>query len=241
MKSSSSFKRLAAVALAMVCLHGGAFASTVFWGSEFEDLLFTSSGQELDTSFSFEIGTFGGFIPTYQNVDQWAANWKVFDRAFDPDANGWNAADQFFVGTVEHNTLGGSDSPDANPADVFVQGERIYLWVYNSKSIVPGSEWALVTDTVLAGDVAAQWAIPDPLDPPGTSYELKLVDADTAVIGGVNNVQGAGDYSATPPAFTIQTAVVPEPGSALLLLAAAATFATRRASRRPTPTRTTLA
>lgn len=232
MKSSSHFKRLAAIVLAMACLHGGASASTIFWGSEFNDLLFDSNGQALDTTYSFEIGTFGAFVPTYANIDQWAANWKVFDRAFDPDANGWNAVDQFFVGTVDHNSLGGSDSPDANPADVFIQGERIYLWAYNSKDIVPTSEWALVTDAVLAGNVANQWVIPDPADPPGTSYELRLLDADTAIVGGVNNVQGDGEFNATPGTFSLQTAVVPEPGSALLLFAAAFSFATRRATRR---------
>ncbi|MGV3659671.1 MAG: PEP-CTERM sorting domain-containing protein [Prosthecobacter sp.] len=239
MKRSSHFKRLAATALTMACLQGGALASTVFWGSEFNDLLFDSNANTLDTSFSFEIGTFGGFIPTYQNIDQWVANWKVFDRAFDPDANGWNALDQFFVGTVDHNTSGNSESPDANPLDVFVQGEKIYLWVYNSKALEDGSEWALVTDSVLAGNTASQWVIPDPLDPPGTSYELKLVDADDVVIGGVNGVQGEGGFNATPPGFSLQTAVVPEPGSGLLIFAAAAALLTRRASRRIS--RTTMA
>ena len=119
-------------------------ASTVFWGSAFNDNLFDSNGQPLDSTYSFEIGSFGSFVPTYQNVDQWTANWKVIDRAFDPDANGWNTTDQFFVGTVGMTTSGTSDSPDANPSDVFAQGETIYLWAYNSKIIVPSSEWALV-------------------------------------------------------------------------------------------------
>lgn len=232
MKRSSHFKRLAATALTVACLQGGALASQVVLSSEFNDLLFDSNGNTLDTTFSFEIGTFGGFIPTYQNIDQWAANWHVFERAYDPDANGWNAVDQFFVAQADHNTSGNSESPDANPLDVFIQGEKIYLWVYNSKDILPTSEWALVTDSVISGNTAEQWVIPDPMDLPPISHEMKLVDADDVIIGGVNGVQGEGTFNATPPAFSLQTAVVPEPGSGLLVLAAAAAFLQRRGSRR---------
>lgn len=225
-----AFKPLLALVLALVWLCGSATASTVFWGSAFNDNLFDSTGQPLDTTYSFEIGSFGAFVPTYQNVDQWAANWKVFDRAFDPDANGWNAVEQFFVGTVDHNIAGGSDSPDANPGDFFAQGEIAYLWAYNSKSIVPGSEWALVTDGVATGDSGDDWIFPDPSNTLG-SFNWQLSDANSAIIGGANGVQGPGSYSATPGLFSLQTAVVPEPGSALLLLAAAATHVIRRVRR----------
>jgi hypothetical protein len=230
MKTTSYLPRLLCLALALAWTPG-AQASTVFWGSVFNDNLFDSAGNTLDATYSFEIGTFtGGFTPTYQNVDQWEANWHVIDRAFDPDSNGWNSIDQFFVGTVGFNTDGTSDSPDANPADVFSQGNVVYLWTYNSKSIVPGSEWALVTDGVTGGDTGDDWNIPDPLDT-GGSYNWQLSDANGAVIGGANGVQGPGTYSATPGVFSLQTAVVPEPGSAFLLLAAAAAHLARRARR----------
>jgi hypothetical protein len=234
MKTPSRLPKFLCLALALAWMQG-AQASTVFWGSQFNDLLFDSNGQPLDTSYSFEIGSFGAFVPTYQNVDQWAANWKVFDRAFDPDANGWNAVEQFFVGTVDHNALGGSDSPDANPADVFVQGEQAYLWVFNSKTIVPSSEWALVADTSSVGNLGDRWIFPDPADPPGTSYDWQLGDADQAIIGGANSIQGDGTFFTNPGTFSLQTAVVPEPGSALLLIVGAAAFLTRRTVRRLSP------
>lgn len=230
MKTPSIIRQtlLAVIAAAICSMTFQARASTIFWGSEFNDLLFDSNGVALDTSYSFEIGSFGAFVPTYQNVDLWTANWKVFDRAFDPDANGWNAADQFFVGTVDHNALGGSDSPDANPADVFAQGEVAYLWVYNSKDIVPTSEWALVMDGSSIGNLGNQWIFPDPADPPGTSYNWQLSDADTSIIGGVQSVRGAGDYTVDPGTYSLQTAVVPEPGSSLLLMIAAGVWAVAR-------------
>jgi hypothetical protein len=230
MKTPSYLPRLLCFALALAWTHG-AQASTVFWGSNFNDNLYDSTGTALDSTYSFEIGTFGAFTPTYQNVDQWQANWHVIDRAFDPDSNGWNSSQQFFVGTVDLQTDGTSNSPDANPADVFTQGDTVYLWAYNSKIIVPGSEWALVTEVGNTGTLSGDpWVVPNPADTTG-SYNWNLSDASTAVIGGANGVQGPGGYSTTPPVFSLQTAVVPEPGSAFLLLAAAAAHLTRRSRR----------
>lgn len=197
-------------------------ASTIFWGSDFNDLLFDSSEQPLDGSFSFEIGSFAaGFVPTTSNINDWAANWKVFDRAFDPtpadpndgDPEGWNTVDQFFVGTVEHTATGGSSSPDANPSDIFAQGEVVYLWVYNTKNREVGTEWALVTDGTNTGDTSSDWVFPDPADPSSVSYDWQLADADLAIYGGLNGTTGGGQP------FTIQTSLVPvpEPGSMLLM------------------------
>jgi len=222
--------RLLCLALALAWTHG-AQASTVFWGSNFNDDLFDSSGNALDATFTFEIGTFtGGFTPTYQNVDQWQANWHVIDLAFDPDANGWNSTEQFFGGTVDFHLDGTSESTRYTSPDVFTQGDTVYLWAFNSKVIVPSSEWALVTDGSPVGDLADDWAIPDPTDT-GGSYTWQLTDANTSVIGGANGVQGPGTHSPTPGTFSLQTAVVPEPGSAFLLLAAAAAHLTRRTRR----------
>lgn len=236
MKSLSFFTPLRAGLLALAWMCGSASASTVFWYSVFNDLLYDSNGQPLDGTYSFEIGTFGSFTPTYQNVDQWEANWKVFDRTFDPtpldpndgDPEGWNVLDQFFTATVNHDTFGHSDSPDANPADVFAMDEQVYLWAFNSKSIVPTSEWALVTDFDTLSNSASPWLIPDPSDTLG-SFDWQLADADAAIIGGVNGIQSDGGFNVTPSLFSLQTAVVPEPGSVILLLAAAAAHVIRRA------------
>lgn len=236
--NSSTFTAFRTGLLALAWMGGSAMGSTIFWGSQFQDNLFDSNGQALDGSYSFEVGTFGAFVPTLSNADQWAANWKVLDRAFDPtpldpndgDPEGWNVIDQFFVGTVGHDTSGFSDSPDANPTDVFAENEKVYLWVYNSKLIAPTSEWALVTDSTFVGNSSNDWLIPDPADTTG-SYDWQLADADDALYGGVNGVQFAGQFAVTPPTFSLQTAVVPEPGSAFLLFAAFAAHFIRRTRR----------
>jgi hypothetical protein len=237
MKKTSSLPRLLCLAVVLAWTHG-AQASTVYWNSSFGDNLFDSSGNALDATYSFEVGTFtGGFTPTYQNVDQWQANWHVLDRAYDPDANGWNPepipVGQYFLGGFDFNLDGSSNSPDASPADIFTMGDTVYLWAYNSKSIVPGSEWALVTDGSPVGDQTDDWVIPNTAD--SNSYYWQLTDANSTIIGGANDVQGPGTYSTTPGAFSLQTAVVPEPGSAFLLLAAAAAHLTRRARRMTRP------
>jgi len=225
---------LASCAIAwLASLSGRATASTITWTSNFNDLLFQSNGQPLDASFFFEIGVFTpGFTPTTANMPQWEANWLVFDRAFDPDANGWNATDQFFVGTADHTPGGGSTSPDADPLSVFPQNSTAYLWVYNSKAITSASEWALVTDGTNTGDVANDWLFPDPANTAGF-YEWWLADANDVIFGGVNGAEGAGDFTVTPPAFSLQThaSPVPEPSAALLMLIAAWSFAVRRENR----------
>lgn len=224
------------LALALMC--SSAQGSTIAWGSVFQDTLFDSNGVALDGTYSFEVGTFGVFVPTIHNIALWEANWKVFDRAYDPtpldpndgDPNGWNVIDQFFVGTETHDTSGFSASPDANPTDVFAENEKVYLWAYNSKDIVSTSEWALVTDSNFASNLSDDWLIPDPADV-GGSFNWQLEDADDALFGGVNGVQYEGVFAATPPSFSLQTAVVPEPGSALLLFAAFAAHFIRRTRR----------
>jgi hypothetical protein len=222
---------------ALLLLSSPSMASTINWSSEVNSILVTSTNVELGTSFSFEIGTFSpGFIPTFHNTNQWEANWMVFDRAFDPtpeneldgDPEGWNTIDNFFVGASEHLVTGTSDSLHTTPGAVFNQGTVAYLWVYNSKSIVPSSEWALVTDSALTGDTGNNWIFPDPNDPPGTSYEWKLGDADLAIVGAVNGNRGEGTFTVDPGAYQIQTHVVPEPGSVILVMLSLVGWAVRR-------------
>lgn len=202
-------------------------AASISWGSDFSSFpipeLLNSTGAPLDASYSFEIGSFGSlFTPTMGNIADWQANWKVFDRSYDPtpadpndgDPFGWNPG-LFFVGVETLNALGGSDSPDANPADVFGVGEVAYVWAYNSKNIVPGTEWALAMDS---NNSPTSWRFAAPTDP-DSAWSLATVN--TAIIGSVN----------PSPLLALQTAPVPEPSSAFLLFAAAATHLIRRARR----------
>lgn len=195
-------------------------ASTIFWGSAFDaDVLLDAGGQPLGGEFSFEIGSFdNGFVPTSGNYNDWAANWKVFDRAYDPtptipddgDPEGWSEENQAFAGTVDHQFDGTSSSGDADPTFVFQQGTVVYLWVYNTKDRNAGTEWALVTDGVSTGDSFSDWVFPDPADT-GGSHDWQLGDADLAIYGSLADIPGGG--------ITLQTSLVPvpEPGSLVLV------------------------
>ena len=180
--------------------------------------MFDSLGSSLDDSFSFELGTFDtGFTPTAGNLSDWGANWNVLDRVTAPAASGWDSGASIFSGNMTFDGSLVSLSSAADPSYSFITGSQIYLWAYNSQTLAPGNEWALVTRT---GDVdfpTEAWSIPDAAETINTS--LTLTAADTVVYGGVNNVQGAGSYDtgAAPSSFALQTHAIPEPSSALLL------------------------
>jgi hypothetical protein len=203
-----------ALATASVCSLKGA---TMHWGTLPNDVLLDSAGNALTADFVFELGTFaGGFVPTDSNVFEWEANWMVFDAAV--VGTGWNPAGQEVVRSANHTAGGGSDSIFADPGDVFDQGAVAYLWVYNTKDLsgtLP--EWALLEDVDNGPNLFASWEFPDPSEQSGESYDLQTRDLDSPILGGVNSVRGAGLFALEPPVFTIQTAVVPEPGAGLLL------------------------
>lgn len=205
---------------------GAAPAATIYWGSASNDLLFDSAGTPLDNTFTFELGTFGSFLPEASNVDQWLSNWKILDRLIAPAASGWNSSDSFFSGTLAIQSDGTSNrGADLGTNFVFAAGEQAYIWVYNSLGIIPGSEWALVTNDSSDGNTADDWIVPPLPDPCGCtggaeSLEWRLSLATVPQYGGVNDEYGEGDVSVVPPTFSLQTATIPEPSTGFLILVA---------------------
>lgn len=204
--------------------------STIYLSSLANDVFLDSNGSALDGAYTFEWGTFEvGFTPDSENLDQWASNWKVFDAAI--AGNGWNPAGTEVYQQADHASTGASTSGFSNPLHTFGEGDAAYLWVYSTKDIYTSPEWALLADLNKTSNLFPDsWVIPDPALQNGESFDWHTRDLDTAVWGGVNNVQGSGEYTVAPASFTIQTHVVPEPGSALLLLAAGLLFRLRRGS-----------
>ncbi len=230
-----SFAALALVLLSAVpteSLH----ARSVAWSSSVLDNLFDSAGTiaggdfALDSTFSFEIGAFtNGFTPTSSNLDLWAANWVVFDAATTANSF-WDSNISYYSSSANLNSNGTSSSAGATLGGIFAQNQVGYLWVFNDKAINSHSEWALVTDLNPVGNVGDSWVFPSPADQLSPDVIWALADADTVIFGGVNGIQGAGAYTNDPnsdpnaaplepggPLFSLQTHVVPEPSSSLLI------------------------
>ncbi|MBL9131228.1 MAG: PEP-CTERM sorting domain-containing protein [Verrucomicrobiaceae bacterium] len=201
----------------LVCLLLALFAvtshaRTISWRSGIFDTLLDSSGGMLDDTFTFELGAFDpGFTPDALNFDQWSLHWHAFGQAtYEPiNGNGWEPSLQYF--TKDTTVLGGQLSSESPPlaSYAFTAGMDAWLWVYDNQAITPTSEWALVRGST--------WDFPasDLLNLTPVTWELN--SADISIWGGANDLRGAGEFSSLPALFDLQTAVVPEPGSAALM------------------------
>lgn len=239
MKQNTSITYLALAMLWLSAIAVPVSASTIFWGSKQNDTLVDSAGNSLDASYQFELGYFNtssGWAPTSLNISEWESKWIVFDKA--SFGVGWDPTNREINTSVDHTSTSESTSASANPASIFTQGATVYLWVYNSKTLVGDVEWALLCDSdkganvfgnsVIPSEQYVAWQFPDPNLPSTASFDWQTRDLDTAILGGVNGVQGPGGFSLDPGVFTIQTHVVPEPGSAVLIIVAGIGLAGRR-------------
>lgn len=190
---------------------------TIDWGSSVFSTLVDSGGSALDNSYIFELGSFGSFTPTGDNLDLWVANWKVFDRAEAPAANGWNSTFSYFSSSATLLSGGISDQSPPLPAYSFAPNEQAYIFIYNTLTFDYVSEWALITNNGLDGSSANDWLFPIPGDKTDMPVEWRVSGASTVIYGGVHSDQGPGNYTVDPASFDIQTHVVPEPAGALLV------------------------
>jgi hypothetical protein len=237
--------------LATVLLATSGIAGTVTWAGGAADQFFNPYGTTLDGSYWFELGTFGSsFTPTDANKDQWAANWKVFDRAssdilIDPVDEGvlvgnpiddspgqrWNPSGGILSGgilsakgwiddttgkitTNKFNTLTSLDAQAqttkylAADANYDFRTQAAYIWIFNDRTAVFTSNWGLFTSTS-----PTPWVFPSTPDPTCGCLiaDFYLRDINSPV----------GPPVSQPPLGTILTLTpVPEPGSAILILAA---------------------
>ncbi len=219
-------------ALLLLAASPPAISSTIYWGSAVNDRLYDSYGNPLDDSFIFELGTFGDFVPTDDNLDFWLENWKVLDRVSYVDG-GWDPDTGFFSSSFSllHD---GTSSNTGVGSFVFSPGEQAYIWAYNSQTLnLETSEWALITNNSTDGNSDDDWIIPAlPLEcgcgGGDESLEWRLSTATQPDFGGINDAYGPGNVSDSPSSFTLQTAILPEPGGVLLLLSAASFLGLRR-------------
>jgi hypothetical protein len=214
-------KKLLTLVFALIAV--SAPARTISWRSGIGDTLVDSGGLSLTDAFIFELGAFdAGFTPDATNYGEWESRWHAFGQAtYEPLlGNGWEPGAQYF--TKDTTVLGGQLSSESPPlaSYAFTAGMQAFLWVYDSKTVAPTSEWALVGGST--------WNFPssDLLNLTPVVWELN--SADRTIWGGANDIRGDGLYTALPGSFDLQTAAVPEPAGLILVGLAGWGFGLRR-------------
>ena len=260
-------KQLAGLLLVLAVSASGTDAQTLelSWGSSIlREKMILEDGTALDpSSLVAAVGTFGSFVPTVGNFDQWMANWRVFDAITAPDTDP-NGSDFFladsgdarmarFAGSAHLLSGQYSDSEDAamwNPTATFGGGEQGYVMMHTGDAYTV-RQWLLFTSAVDSdgtGLADSVWQYPTLTGgQPQFAMAWWLDQADTAIMGaihggsGYGGSTGGGRYSDTSSDFVLRLhsdpAQVPEPGLALLLLLALIPLSRRK---RPTPNRPSL-
>ena len=219
-------KLFSLAATLFLCSTGGALAATITWGAsgqpagEFD--VFSNGDPILTPDFTYELGVFQDpnsgdpFTPTAQNVVVWEENWVSVDSSMlNPDTGAYG-------GSVESDVFAGI------PA-----GSRVYIWGFDSQDLTPAPEWVLFTGTTPSATnpgapTSTDWLSPDgSLSQANLSLDFEPQTADTAIVGRIPGTgSDPGDFGGeiSDPVVlgpnTIQTAIVPEPSSGILLLIA---------------------
>lgn len=158
------------IATAMAPLHG----QQVLWGSPANRTSLTSagSGNQLDASFTFQVGTFfeagvPGWMPSAANTAEWADHWLAADSA------------------VYHETFRAFTG--SSPFDPALAGGQGYIWGFDSN--LAEGEWILLTDP--------NWIFPS--FETGLKFPLswQTSRASTVVVGSSNNLPDAAYHLKT--------------------------------------------
>lgn len=208
---------------------GSLHSQTLNWGSAVFSNLVDNNGKTMGDTFVFELGSFvNGFTPDDTNINDWLANWQVFDAATyngieEPVDDGIYG---YFTSVVNMNADGTSDSPWQTPGATSFEGLDAYLWVRNSDLAIEGSEWLLTR--------ADNWLFPtaDPdccgNGPPIEWSTSDLTSSNIPVWGSQGGITGGGIIS-NPGIYTLQSAAfVPEPSSFMLCMIAGILTVVRR-------------
>lgn len=211
---------LAALAALLLLPRSGS-ARTVSWYSAIGDSFLTANASAWDSTLSFSLGAFSsGFTPTATNMSLWQSNWMTFDTATTANG-GWSSTPPFpnfssFDETISagSNLVRADDDPaGAGTTNLFgINGspldQPVYIWAYNSQAFSPTNEWALITN--------GNWGFPSSDLGNPNSVDFALSDPGTTAVFGNFQQQAAGPDTVS----TLQTQVVPEPGTALLIAVA---------------------
>jgi hypothetical protein len=195
----------------------------ITFNSTFDAVNQQSDGAPMDTSFTFELGSFDpSFTPTADNTDMWMSNWTSIP------GDGSSSAEytQVPMGSLAPNTgatnlFSGSVTLDSNNSP-FGTSDQAYIWGFDDREGSGTGEWVLVTND--------GWDYPlvtDGIQFPGEEFQVSDVGT-YAVLGSVNPLYSGGS---DPPHLVTEQVIlvpVPEPSVAVLLLGGVGLLALRR-------------
>lgn len=141
----------------------GLQAETINWYNTPQKTNLTSTGQNMDGAFQFQLGAFtSGFVPTVGNISQWTSHWVSADAAsYNPDLAA-RSFDKSF-------TVTGNAAP-------FTVGASAYVW--GRSAGLTKDEWILFRKSTWT------WPAPNPMDPFGLSWNAAT--ADQVILGTIN-------------------------------------------------------
>ena len=193
------------------------------FNSTFDSVNEQSDGATMDTSFTFELGSFDpSFTPTSSNTDQWRDYWTPVPG----DGSSTSYTQVPMPGSIapntgSSNTFSGSVTLDSNTSP-FGTSDQAYIWGFDEREGSGTGEWILLTNP--------DWNYPLVVDGPqipGVTFEVGD-DGTIAVLGSVNpEFANIGD---APHMVTDQVILVPvpEPSAAVLLLGGISLLLVRR-------------
>lgn len=121
----------------------------------------TSAGAAMDGTFHFELGVFsGGFVPTRNNLTEWAGKWNAAETA------DYSGVSHSFDGQI---IVTSNISP-------FLAGTAAYIW--GKRTGATGDEWILFRKSEWV------WPAPNPMNP--FPLDWNAAEADLVVIGSIN-------------------------------------------------------
>ncbi|WP_309386920.1 hypothetical protein [Cerasicoccus frondis] len=189
---------------------------TINWGTGVAfDRIVQQDGTSVPSpasGYTYEIGTFGSFVPTADNYDEWAANWHVFDGdPFFYTAGASNVGLYIDSAGLDSSQETTSTYTGADTGYTFAAGQQAYVWIYNENdpnAIDTNTQWALYTQLIDGSStIDAAWQMPD-ASSSTTTRSWYVSSADTAVWGSVDSGAdtGGGNIIESPGSYHVQTA-----------------------------------
>jgi hypothetical protein len=177
-----------------------------------------SDGTPMDTSFTFQLGSFDGLTPDASNTHLWKSHWVEAPNSNSDPLSGASASYtqaplQSFLApnTGESNQFSGAITLYTNNSP-FSQTDQAYIWGYDDRGESGTGEWVLITNS--------NWMFPEVVD--GLQLdgvELQVTDAGTfAVLGSVNSAFATVGDDPHLETASVTLLPVPEPSVAMLLL-----------------------